>query len=304
MAIENVILPFLVSSLKAGVSFKQSVTIGRQDLLLWPDQIKRTFDQHHLPVNDNEIEHILTGENYFADNLFRKFGADVIDSIDHCEFEGATIVHDMNQPVPAALKNKYSVVFDGGTLEHVFNFPQAIKNCMELVQVGGHFISVNPCDNMMGHGFYQFSPELFFRIFCEENGFVVETLLIHEAWNSGKWLKVADPDQIHQRVGCLTTEPTHLFLRARKLRDVEVLKTTPYQSDYSAIWSKNLAQKTDKSRLDFFYKTPEPVASKTAKILDRLPLKLSNKLRAFKQLFKLPHEVDQAMFHEIQLDKN
>jgi len=42
----------------------------------------------------------------------------------------------MSQPIDTIHKNKYDLVFDGGTLEHVFNFPVAIKNCMEMVKVG------------------------------------------------------------------------------------------------------------------------------------------------------------------------
>ena len=79
----------------------------------------------------------------------------------------------MNIPISDSSKDKYTVVIDGGSLEHVFNFPIAIKNCMEMLQVGGYFISLAPANNMLGHGFYQFSPELFYRIFSKENGFSV-----------------------------------------------------------------------------------------------------------------------------------
>ena len=302
MGIEQTVLHFLASSQKAGVSLKKSVTLGRQDLLLRPSEIKRIFNQYNFAIDNDEITHILGGTNYFADNLFRKMGADVIDSIDHSAFEGATIVHDMNQPVPEALKNKYSMVFDGGTLEHVFNFPQAIKNCMEMVEVGGHFLSVSPCDNMMGHGFYQFSPELFFRVFCEDNGFVVENLFIHEAWGPGTWLKVADPDEIKQRVVCLTTEPTHMYLCARKLKDVAVLTATPYQSDYSANWTNADKQEAAAGRLDFYYKNPERPKGIVGKILDLLPSKMRNHLRAVKRQLRRPRAVDQTMFQEVILD--
>jgi hypothetical protein len=302
MGIEQHALHFLASSQKAGVSLKKSVTLGRQDLLLRPNHIKHIFNQYNIPISSEEIEHILNGENYFADLLFRKMGAEVIDSIDHTAFEGATIVHDMNQPMPVELKNSYSLVFDGGTLEHVFNFPQAIKNCMEMVQVGGHFLSVCPCDNMMGHGFYQFSPELFFRVFCEENGFVVESMFIHAAWQPGKWLKVADPDQIRQRVGCSSIDPMHIFLRARKVKDVPVFKTTPYQSDYASSWKNENDRDTNTGRLDFFYKQPESGKGVLGKILDCLPSKLSNNIRLIRRQLKMPRGVDQKMFQEIDLD--
>jgi hypothetical protein len=36
--------------------------------------------------------------------------------------------------------------------------------------------AVTPANNQMGHGFYQFSPELFFRVFSQENGYLLRAL--------------------------------------------------------------------------------------------------------------------------------
>ncbi len=47
--------------------------------------------------------------------------------------------------------------------------------------LGGHFISVTFANNFLGHGFHQFSPELYFRVFCPANGFEVESLMLCEA---------------------------------------------------------------------------------------------------------------------------
>ena len=56
------------------------------------------------------------------------------------------------------------MVIDGGLLEHVFDFPTAIRNCMRMVRQGGHLILNLPVNNFPGHGFYRFSPELVFRV--------------------------------------------------------------------------------------------------------------------------------------------
>ena len=83
-------------------------------------------------------------------------------------------------------------MLDSGSLEHVFNFPIAIANCMALTEVGGHFVAITPANNWCGHGFYQFSPELFYRVLCAENGFRVERMIVAEC-PDGTWLEVADP---------------------------------------------------------------------------------------------------------------
>ena len=67
-------------------------------------------------------------------------GAASIASIDASDYENASFIHDLNLPLPEQMKNKYSAAIDFGTLEHVFNYPQALKNAMESVATGGHFL--------------------------------------------------------------------------------------------------------------------------------------------------------------------
>ncbi len=64
----------------------------------------------------------------------------------------------MNEPIPNRLKEKFSCVFDSGTLEHILTFPQAIKNAMEMVSFVGHFLGIGRANNSSDHGLYQFSP--------------------------------------------------------------------------------------------------------------------------------------------------
>ena len=67
------------------------------------------------------------------------------------------------------------MVVDGGTLEHVFDYPTALRNAMRMVRVGGHLILNAPVNNFPGHGFYQISPELFFRCFHDNSAFAFMT---------------------------------------------------------------------------------------------------------------------------------
>lgn len=248
------------------------------------------------------MQHILNDANQFADLLFQRLGAQVVDSMDHSSFEGATIIHDMNQPIPEELKQRYSLVFDGGTLEHVFNFPQAIQNCMEMVEIGGHFLAVTPCNNMMGHGFYQFSPETFFRIFCEDNGFIVEAMYLNESWGARPWFRVSDPDKLQRRVGCVTGGATNLYVRARKLKVVPIFSTMPYQSDYSNLWNKQPSRDGDIHRLDFFVKEPAPRRSLLRTMGKMLPKPLRRHLQMYRQYRRMLQDIDTEMFQKIEID--
>lgn len=66
----------------------------------------------------------------------------MVDSIDISDYENATIEQDMNQPIPEHLKLQYDTVIDRGSLEHIFNFPVSIKNCMSLIKPGGFYIGI------------------------------------------------------------------------------------------------------------------------------------------------------------------
>jgi hypothetical protein len=127
-----------------------------------------------IGISREEASAVLEGD--FAEALFTLLGARQVSSVDASDYEQATHIHDFNQPLPTSLAKRFLVVHDGGTIEHVFNIAQAFKCCMEMVRVGGHFIQVNEANNYMGHGFWQFCPELVYRIFSQENGFQIEVL--------------------------------------------------------------------------------------------------------------------------------
>jgi hypothetical protein len=184
----------------------------------------------------------------YAEPLFKLLGAGRVDSLDFSDYEGATILHDLNKPVPLSLHNKYSVIFDGGTIEHVFNFPVCIENCMKMLKRGGHFISVTPCNNLMGHGFYQFSPELFYRVFSDESGFRIKKMFIAAVNPKDEienWYEVSDPKEVGERVSLANCSATYLLVLAEKTSDKPVLAITPQQSDYASTWKSRSAGQPD-----------------------------------------------------------
>jgi 2-polyprenyl-3-methyl-5-hydroxy-6-metoxy-1,4-benzoquinol methylase len=141
--------------------------IGRQGLRCDPVLLKQLFTAFRIPFSN--MDGLAVKGNGYAEPLLEMLGAKEIVSIDASAYEGCSIVHDMNQPISEHLKARFDLVLDSGSLEHVFNFPVAIKNCMEMVRLGGYLVTMNPANNCPGHGFYQFSPELFFRVLSETN---------------------------------------------------------------------------------------------------------------------------------------
>jgi len=259
MAINSDNAKLLFYAKKLGVSFVHSLMLGRLNLSVKKDDLQKyiAFFQNH----SEELENIKFRD--YAEPLFELLGATKIDSIDYSDYENATITHDLNTPIPFNLKMKYSAVIDGGTLEHIFNFPMAIKNCMEALQIGGHFISFTPANNTLGHGFYQFSPELYYRIFSEQNGFKVKFLAIYLN-DGGNWYSVADPEIVKSRIILKNSDPTHLIVIAEKIEEKEIFSVMPQQSDYNYAWNlfeaDKLNNKSDQdSRLLYLYKRALPL---------------------------------------------
>lgn len=176
-------------------------------------------------------------------------GATEVVSIDYSDYEGASVVHDMNSPIPQHCRDSFDFVYDGGTLEHIFNFPQAIKNCMDLLKVGGTFVASTPANYFRGHGFYQFSPELFFRLFCPENGFRLDRVLVFEWGLGGARYEVEDPKKLRRRAELWATGGRiRLCIEARKVEaQPGDLPLFPQQSDYVAQWETDPPPATDKS---------------------------------------------------------
>ena len=252
MGLDVQALRLLLVARRMGAKFDRTITLGRQDLLLTPLQIRNVCSAFGLPIDEREAMQIALGKDRFCEPMLEKLGA-TVDSVDANAFEGANIIHDLNQPMPVELQGRYDVVFDGGTLEHVFNFSTAMRGCLELPEVGGHFIMTSPANNQMGHGFYQFSPELFFRIFSEENGYELRAIFLVPTFSEGSWFKIKDPATVGARVGHnAAVQELSIFAIARRTKIVPLFLHPPQQSDYRAEWSKLPGKGKDVSRLAFF----------------------------------------------------
>lgn len=289
MGIDSHSLEFLIDIRKSGVELGNTITLGRQDLLVEYSVIEDYFKRYNIPYTEEIITNFYK-KNQFSEPLIEYLGATNCQSMDFSDFENANIVHDLNKPIDDSLKHKFDTVIDGGTLEHVFNFPQAIKNCMEMLKTGGHFISISPTNNFMGHGFYQFSPELFYRVLSEENGFHLKKMFFCEINNDDQWYEIADPKKISHRVGTISTFPCYLMLIAEKIAHTnDIFTVTPQQSDYANEWANKKSKGDDMNRLWFWKgKTTHSSIGVTSKIYFQLkyPFRFCKKLILNKFIYK------------------
>ena len=233
---------FLLAARRQGASFGDVLMVGRQSLNVYPKKIRQILAEAGLP---NELFAPDVPDTGFAEPVFKALGARSVASLDASAFEGAEYVHDLNQPVGNQLKQKFDLVFDGGTLEHVFNFPVALQNCMEMVREGGRFITHTVANNWCGHGFYQFSPELFYNVLGEDNGFEVERMVVHIVGPYSRWYEVANPQEIQSRVELFNSFPLQLLVQARRKKVVPLFAKPPQQNDYTVRWAEQSPDEPD-----------------------------------------------------------
>lgn len=224
---------FMAAAYKAGVSFERTLTLGRQWQFARWVKVGRMLREMGCPLPDE-----LPDDDGWADELFRVLGAKTLSALDNSTYEGAGIVHDLNVPLVDEHHSQYDFVFDGGTLEHVFNFPVAMRSCMQLVKVGGHFCCWTPANNEVGHGFYQFGPELFYRLFQPDNGFKIRSIVFVEKRFSGsRWYAVRDAESLGARVVCVNSRPLFIMMLAQKIDKVPAVLNVQ-QSDYKVAWQE------------------------------------------------------------------
>ncbi len=230
------------------------------------EQQRRPFTGRVLQLGRQEINTPgcapQTDEEYF-----RWLGFDVVESLDVSAAEGPTYVADLNdnwrttvnieaamfpsmaprEPSPGAI----DVVYDGGTLEHIFHLPNALANIAALLKVAGRVIHASPCNNYVDHGFYQFSP-CFFLDYYEANGWEINTCRV----------TLSDPSETDVRTydyapGCSDAgrglpaldQPQLLwdvFTICTKL-ETSTCGVIPMQSGCRRLWGR---MKADKARLE------------------------------------------------------
>src|SRR3989442_8736117 len=184
MAVTAATAEFLAEARAEGSDFGSTLTIGRQASFVGPLRLGAILRRHGVwPAGETRrtfYRRFRQGPPWLIEPYLRALGATDVRALDLSPVEGADIVHDLGRPVPGELEQRFDLVLDGGSLEHVFDVRQALANYMRMVRVGGRLVIQTVANNHCGHGFYQFSPELFFRALSEVNGYRVERVHLSE----------------------------------------------------------------------------------------------------------------------------
>jgi len=161
-------LKFLMDEGRREAWHGRLLTLGRQDTSFTRTQLVEAAQKHDCKLpHVNEGETILSGGSnslsvMTPDAFFRTLGFESITVLDASDYEGADIIHDLNAPhIPSGCSERFDLILDGGTLEHVFDVATALKTLCQMTAVGGRILHISPMSNCADHGFYSFSPTLF-----------------------------------------------------------------------------------------------------------------------------------------------
>lgn len=246
MGIDWTVCDALFQSFKYATSKKRLLTLGRQGI-----HINASIFNYFLEKNN--VPHLKDRYQYgtFCDQFFMDIGFETVDSIDNSPYEGASIIHNMNNPLPTDLYSGdkgYDYIFDGGTTEHIFNTPQVCENIINLLNIGGIYVAVTPNNNFSGHGIYQFSPEFYLSAFSSKYGMEVQELYLaklgcdHETWIN---VNSFNPDPVAgygRNISSFNSaDPVYIVAFIKKISNdrLSLITNSPNQFSYEQIdWKK------------------------------------------------------------------
>ncbi len=206
-------------------SIGRVLTIGRQEVHLSEKQLAEigVAPQHR-------------GQKYCENLLIERFGASEVESLDNSAYEQATLIADLNKPIDQACE-AFDTIFDGGALEHVYDIREAFLNVSRLCKPGGQIIHVLPANNFCGHGFWQFSPEVFFSLYSKKNGYSEVEIFLADLTKLDVWYRVKQPTGA-KRVSAQSRNPVYVLVRALR-SDEKFTHEAIQQSDYVHEWNKD-----------------------------------------------------------------
>ena len=146
--------------------------VGRQTVTLTPDQARDLVKEEGIDIRPDALTEI-DSETYGADGrnlitdraFFSLFSSAEMISLDVSDYEGASIVADLNQPIPERYYGCADFMFNGSCMDNLFDPASALKNMSRLLKVGGRVMHVEHGSPVQG-AYIMYSPAYFFDYYA------------------------------------------------------------------------------------------------------------------------------------------
>ena len=227
----------LAASLPDGLSV---LTLGRHRLQV-KDKLKGALDRQLSECGFALCLADLMQDDGYTERFFHALGFGTVVAMDLSDYEGAEILHDLNDPVPDDIRGRFGMIFDGGTTEHVFDVATCMSNLNALLEPSGVLASCVPANGWFAHGFYQFGPELVYGYWKHGCGFDVLSCSMLPEMPRDKELDIPDPAEKGHRPrvrGKIPDQRVYLYYEVRKGEGAhDYLRAL--QTDYVNKWSRH-----------------------------------------------------------------
>ncbi|HEX6441777.1 MAG TPA: methyltransferase domain-containing protein [Stellaceae bacterium] len=167
--------------------------------------------------------------------FFASLGFSSVETLDLPGTEGVDHAFDLNDPnLPPHLFGRFDAVLNGGTLEHVFHLPNALRSVTRMLRPGGYAIHVLPCNGWVDHGYYQISPALMFDYYSAAGFRILESALCSfELRHRHRWqITSVAPGDFGMGLAGSIDRGIHLYVFAAQRGATVVEGPTPLQSLY------------------------------------------------------------------------
>lgn len=146
--------------------------IGRQNVDILPEEMTALMAVYGFTPRvqwslqaGTQLQGPAQGRHITDFSLFHALGDCKVVAIDVSDYEGAEIIHDLSTPVPDDLKSRFDFIYDGSSLDNIFNGPQALLNMAEMLRPGGRILLFNAI-NSVPTAYLKFSPDWFTDFFA------------------------------------------------------------------------------------------------------------------------------------------
>jgi hypothetical protein len=258
---------FLEATKENFIKDKKVLCLGQQAVHFSLVDIYKIAQKHpelklfDLPKNFDSSNKIPTWvgskheKNTNVQTIFKLLGANEVLIADISEYENPDLLINLNNPVSKNLSEKFDLIFDCGTLEHIFDVPTALSSLTSMLKTKGNIYIAVPSSNSIDHGLYSFSPGFFFDYFLS-NGFENRGCYLYEG--SPIFYKKKGRLYKYHRIGneipilsSLAIETIVLFHKSKTLSETIKPIQSIYQTDILAIESSDSSSRKKFTHIAF-----------------------------------------------------
>ncbi len=219
-----------------------AIDLGSQTSSINSNFISKLVNQNpKLKDLQKNLENLRNKKNFSTKDYFKSIGFRNYKSID---INGAygSFQFDLNKNIAKTynFNQKYDLVINNGTGEHVFNQYALFLNFHNLTKVGGIMLNILPFIDWINHGFYNFNP-IFFADLAASNNYKIEKISLANRDGAELKLDTSDYSIMYEQI-----KPHRNDTKFNKM--IEIAKTKIGKNILLVVMSKKL--------LDYKFKIP------------------------------------------------